>query len=574
MRMLRRLLMTAVPVTLAIGACADDKGTSGTGSGGTAGMAGTAGGTSGSSGSAGEAGMAGGAGTTTGGQGGGAGMGGAAGGDAAAGAGGTAGMGGGGMDGGGGVDAGPPATITPGAADRFLLIGTVLTPTGPLDGEVLVEGTDITCVAASCSGEPGASGATTVDTNGIILPGLIDSHNHGLFNIFNEDDWTPTQLYTNHNQWTNETRYGEVVDAKQFLENGTSGADVRCEMAKYAEVKAVIAGTTSFLMAPGAAQPSCFQSVVRTIDTTHNDLPDDKIQTSISVPSNSTANKVCNNFFDGDTESYVVHIGEGIDMTARAEFDRLINRGNMTDCMLPGGDCAGCLNSDKVTIVHGTALTSAEFTTMANTGMKLVWSPKSNMFLYDATTPIDVAIAAGVQTIALAPDWGLGGSINMLDELRFADQIDAQQFGDILTPERLFDMVTIDAAIALAVDQYVGSLEVGKRADIAIIGGNPQNPYASLLAATPATMRLVMVDGRVLYGDLALEAAGPATPGCEMLPVCGVDKFLCLAEDSTANKLDQTLTEVVSTLEAETLAYQMAQGIAPLNPIAPLTDCP
>ncbi len=42
-----------------------------------------------------------------------------------------------------------------------------------------------------------------------------------------------------------------------------------------------------------------------------------------------------------------------------------------------------------------------------------------------------------------------------------------------------------------------------------------------------------MVDGRVLYGDDALKAAGPATPGCEPLDVCGVQKFLCLAEDST-----------------------------------------
>ena len=95
----------------------------------------------------------------------------------------------------------------------------------------------------------------------------------------------------------------------------------------------------------------------------------------------------------------------------------------------------------------------------------------------------------------------------MLDELRFADSWDNQHFGDVLTPERLFHMVTSDAAIALGIDQYVGTLEVGKRADITIIGGTIADPYGALLAAKPQTVRLVMLDGRVLYGDKALEAA-------------------------------------------------------------------
>src|SRR4051812_24432137 len=96
--------------------------------------------------------------------------------------------------------------VTPGAPDRFLLAGTLLTPGGPLDGELLVESGRITCVAASCSDQPGAAGATIVRTTGLVMPGLIDAHNHGLFDIFDETDWTPTKLYGNHNQWTAEAR--------------------------------------------------------------------------------------------------------------------------------------------------------------------------------------------------------------------------------------------------------------------------------------------------------------------------------------------------------------------------------
>ena len=460
----------------------------------------------------------------------------------------------------------PAAAIIPGAEDRKLLSGTVLAPSGPLEGEVLVEGNLITCVASSCSGQPGAAGATIIMTNGIILPGLIDSHNHGLYNIFDESDWTPLQFYTNHNQWPAETRYQQMVDAKQYLgHEGGSPVDYRCEMDKYAEIKALIAGTTSFLLAPGAVSLSCYASVVRTIDTAQNDLPADKIQTSVAIPDNTTAQSVCNNFASGTTNAYVVHVAEGTDQTARNEFTTLASR------------AGGCLLSPKTTIVHGTALGSTEFATMAAHNMKLVWSPKSNMFLYNDTARIDLAIQAGVSTIALAPDWSLGGSVNMLDELRFADATDQTKFGDILTPQRLFDMVTIDAAKALAVDGLLGSLEVGKRADIAVIGGYRPEPYNALILATPTTVRLVMVDGRALYGDGQLIAVGPSLPGCETVSVCDASKFMCIAETSTSNKLNQTYEQIRQNLVGALSDYDAMvgpMGIAPFSPIAPITRCP
>jgi imidazolonepropionase-like amidohydrolase len=427
-----------------------------------------------------------------------------------------------------GMDAGSRArpTIVPGDPNRFLLRGTLLTPDGPLSGELLVEGTNITCVASSCSAQPGAAGATIIGTSGVILPGLIDAHNHGLFNIFDEDDWHPGKFYGSHNDWTSDVRYQQVLDAKQYLNKDvTSPVDLRCEIDKYAEIKALIAGTTSYTLAPGAVELACYESLARTIDTSRNDLGVDKLRTSISMPTNATAQSVCTSFTAGTTNAYVVHVAEGVNATAKNEFATLESR------------ASGCLIAPQTAIVHGTALGIDEFTKMANAGMKLVWSPKSNLFLYNDTTRIDLAIQAGVKTIALAPDWSLGGSVNMLDELRVANQVSQSKWGGLLSPRRLFEMVTIEPARALGVDSVLGSLEVGKRADIVILGGDPSRPYESLLAATPMDIELVMVDGRALYGDLELKAAGPAAPGCEEVPICNATKFLCVAEASTVVSL-------------------------------------
>ena len=78
---------------------------------------------------------------------------------------------------------------------------------------------------------------------------------------------------------------------------------------------------------------------------------------------------------------------------------------------------------------------------MAARGMSLVWSPRSNVFLYGGgtdltkTTNIPLALAKGIN-VALAPDWSIGGSQNLLDELRFADQVDDTVWGNVIYAAR------------------------------------------------------------------------------------------------------------------------------------------
>jgi hypothetical protein len=465
-----------------------------------------------------------------------------------------------------GIDGPAPPMITPGATDHFLISGTLMLPGGPMDGELLVEGNTITCIG-SCSTLAGAANATVLHSYGLVIPGLVDAHNHGLFNIFDETDWTPTKLYTNHNQWTAETRYGEMSDAKHCLNGEVACAvtNVGCEMDKYGEVKALLAATTSIVVAPGTSR-ACYASLARTIDTSENDLPADTVQTSISVPSAATAQSACNNYASGTTNAYLIHTGEGIDSTAKNEFATLAGR------------ASGCLLSPKTTIVHGTAFDATEFGQMATAGMPLVWSPKSNVFLYGATAKIDVAIASGVQTIALGPDWSLGGSVNLLDEMAFAAAWDDNHMGNVLTSERIFRMVTIDAAKAVGWDSLLGSLEVGKRADIALVAGDPADPYGSLIRLRPSGVQLVMVDGKALYGDASLIAAGPAVPGCETISVCSASKFLCAAETSTSNQLNETFTQIQQALTQALSDYDTnvagPAGVAPFSPLAPLAKCP
>jgi hypothetical protein len=448
----------------------------------------------------------------------------------------------------------------------------VVTPDVAFEGEVLVAGDTIACVAPSCSDDPAAADATVIATNGIIFPGLIDTHNHILFDIFDETDWSPAKLYTNHNQWPNEPRYKAMVDAKQYL-NGEAGSPVSigCEMNKYGELKALIAGTTAVVGSANPANRSCYGSLARTIDQSANGLPSDRIQAATIFPSTSAADSVCGNLAEGSTEAYVIHIGEGVDAPSLAEWTKL---GTVTTT-------DGCLYDPRTTVVHGTALGEPELAAVAARGMSLVWSPRSNVFLYGGgtdlakTANIPLALAKGIN-VSLAPDWSIGGSQNLLDELRFADQVDGAVWGDVIAPRTLVQMVTTHAARALGLGNVLGSLAPGKKADLVVVGGDRARPYEALLAATPANVRLVAVGGSALYGDAILGAVGAPGPGCEPLEVCGASKFVCVAAPggTPANKLGQTLGEISDAIALELQRYDDLDLTAwNFSPPTPLVRC-
>lgn len=580
-----------------LAACAEDKTTDEGGDGGTGGSSGSAGngGTGGNivAGSGGDAGSAG-----AGASGGSAGAG-ATGGTAGSGAAGSGGVGGSsgsaGSSGNGGIGGvGPDATISDGAEDRILLTGLVVTPDQAFDGQVLVEGEDITCVemGTGCESQSGASGATRIDTNGIILPGLIDTHNHILFDIFDNDDWVPTLpsscstvddcvngssycrldrcdcvdsvcRYKNHNVWNKEGEYTMMLDYKQCLGDETGkppwcpnkydgDGKLICELEKYGELKGLIAGTTSIVTLVNATNQSCYGSLARTIDHASNDLPDDKVQASSLFPPSDPTDK-CDNFTSGATDAFLLHCGEGTDAAALAEWTSLSGLGTPM----------GCLLDPRTTLTHGTSFTKTEFDIMAANGMKLTWSPASNVALYGKTTDIPTAIASGV-LISVGPDWSMGGSQNLLDELRVADDWDNTHWGDVLSPEDLVRMATVNGAQVLGLQDVIGSLKVGYKADIMVIGGDANRPFDSVLAATPTDVRLVMVGGKVLFGDDQLEAAGPANPGCEDFNACGRAKFLCVAEASTASKLNQTFAEIETAL-SDALSDLDSQAELPLS---------
>jgi hypothetical protein len=242
---------------------------------------------------------------------------------------------------------------------------------------------------------------------------------------------------------------------------------------------------------------------------------------------------------------FVIHLSEGKDASSLAELAKL-------EAMGPA------YAQNRVTsIVHGIPYGPAEFVKLAQRGWSIIWSPSSNMRLYQRTTDVVTAVQNGVN-VAVAPDWNAGGSPTLLQELAYVRRLFAQnaQYRSFFTGPRLLHMATGAAAVALGLGKYIGALAKGYRADVVGIrrSAGVTSPYENLVAGDPRSVELVLVDGRAVVVSSANQAlAGvPLAGPCEPVDVCGASRHVCF---------QQSITAVSARIRA---AYPQA---------APLADC-
>jgi 5-methylthioadenosine/S-adenosylhomocysteine deaminase len=169
--------------------------------------------------------------------------------------------------------------------------------------------------------------------------------------------------------------------------------------------------------------------------------------------------------------------------------------------------------SNRVIAAHTVHISEAEIDILKRLGVGAAHNPQSNMKLASGVAPIpqmllkDFPVGLGTDGAASNND------LNLWEEMDTAAKLHKTFSGDpkILTAEQAFEMATIRAARALHLEKLIGSIETGKRADIAIVDfdGLHQTPYfnvySSLVYATKASdVRTVIINGRVIMLDRRL----------------------------------------------------------------------
>lgn len=181
--------------------------------------------------------------------------------------------------------------------------------------------------------------------------------------------------------------------------------------------------------------------------------------------------------------------------------------------------------------MHNIALTAEDYYRMAKDDTKLIWSPRSNISLYGHTAQV-TTFDRFDGVIALGTDWTYSGSANMLRELACADQFNRDNLGGYFVPRELWEMATINPALATANDQLLGSLEATKLADVTIFAKNDRKSYRAVIEASNQDVALVMVSGLPLFGETdTLTELGESCDPIDTGLTCGAERSVCASRE-------------------------------------------
>ena len=164
--------------------------------------------------------------------------------------------------------------------------------------------------------------------------------------------------------------------------------------------------------------------------------------------------------------------------------------------------------TDKFLAVHCVYLTEKEIKLLAEKGVSISHNPAANLYLGSGIAPIPDCINEGIN-IALGTDGAASNNTtDMLDTMRLAALIHKGDRRDAtaMSAEKVVNMATLGGAKALGMDNTLGTLEVGKKADIILfdparIRSIPMHdPLASIVySASAENIDTTIVNGKVVY---------------------------------------------------------------------------
>jgi 5-methylthioadenosine/S-adenosylhomocysteine deaminase len=170
------------------------------------------------------------------------------------------------------------------------------------------------------------------------------------------------------------------------------------------------------------------------------------------------------------------------------------------------------LAGPHVVLAHCVHLTDSELGVLSRTRTHVAHCPSSNLKLGSGFARIPEMIERGISVSLGADGSPCNNRLDMFTEMRTASLIQKALHGaQTLPAPAMLRMATIDGARALGLENEIGTIEVGKRADLTLINLNRlhttphPDPISTIVYAAEASdVDTVIIDGRVVMRAGAL----------------------------------------------------------------------
>jgi 5-methylthioadenosine/S-adenosylhomocysteine deaminase len=412
------------------------------------------------------------------------------------------------------------------------------------DGHLVVQGNRIVALGEGPCPAPFMAGSTVLDCHGkIVFPGLINTHNH-LFQTLTKglgddkvlSDWLTSMTFPAATRLTAEDVHAAAMHGcVEGIRSGTTTmfdymyphpqaglSDAVLEAFSQLKLRGILARG----MMDTGGQFGTPQGIMQDVQTVERDClrlfqtwhrsANDRIRIWVApaaIWSNTsgmlrTVWDITNSFGSGLS----VHISE-------TPFDREASR------QLHGRPDAELLQElgilgPNVLMVHCVYLTERDMRMARHHDMKVSHNTISNMYLSSGVAPVPAMIERGI-TVGLGTDGPASNNCqDMIELLKFTALMHKAHSKDptVITAEKVLEMATIDGAAALGLQDEVGSLETGKKADLFIYDPmrSPKSipchdPVSTLVyAGSSSCVETVLVDGEALLLDGNLMVADEA----------------------------------------------------------------
>lgn len=349
----------------------------------------------------------------------------------------------------------------------------------------------------------------------VVMPGLINAHTHASMTLLrgisdNKElqDWLEEDIFPAEEKIDEEDAYvGSLLACVEMLKTGTTTFnDMYAFMDRVAEavdqtgIRAVLG--RGLMDIDGELD----QRMDEAIDLVENYRNHNRITPCFAPHAVYTASeqllleaKDCAQIFN---TPYHIHVSE----TEKEKLDAMEEKGVSPLEYLNQLD----LVNDDLVAAHGVWLTEEEKTLLEEKGGNVVHNPAANLKLGSGIADIPDMIDRGIN-VALGTDGvASNNNLNMFEEAKTASILHKRESPERIDEQQILDMATINGAKALGIEDQVGSIELGKKADLVTV--DLQNPdmqpihgkrglISNLVYSFNGDVTDVIVEGQVVVKD-------------------------------------------------------------------------
>ena len=314
-----------------------------------------------------------------------------------------------------------------------------------------------------------------------LIPGLVNAHTHAAMSLFRgmaDDrplmDWLENHIWPAEARAINRefVRDGTRLAAAEMLLGGTTCFNDMYFFGDEAASAAIEAGIRAVIGMIVIGFPSAWAADVdeyfRKGQAVHDKFRDHPLITSAFAPHAPYT-------VDDHALRRIATLAEELDLPVhmhvqetRDEVERAIAMSGVRPLRRLQG--LG-LVTPRLLAVHMTCLDADELDLLAVVGTTVVHCPESNLKLASGFCPVAELLARGVNVACGTDGAASNNDLDMLGEIRTASLLAKGVAGDpcALPAAQALRMATYNGALALGLERSIGSLEVGKQADIVAI---------------------------------------------------------------------------------------------------------